>query len=65
MVSVDIFDFWGKAQPESAQPEWHPLVFHCLDVAAVGKQLLQKHRALSERLCSLTGLVGRGGKDNA
>ncbi len=59
MTSVDIFDFWGKAQPEPTQQhEWHPLVFHCLDVAAVGRQLLKRHRALSDRLCSLMGVEG-------
>ena len=31
-----IFRYWGKADPAYAgEPKWHPLVYHCLDVAAV------------------------------
>ena len=57
MAHLDVFDFWGKAQPElDRPPAWHPLVFHSIDVAAVGKRLLQEDRALSERLGSLVGL---------
>ena len=49
-----LFQFWGKAQPLTDQgPEWHPLAFHCLDVAAVGRLLLQEDRALAERICRL------------
>lgn len=30
------FRYWGKADPTyPAEPKWHPLVYHCLDVAAV------------------------------
>lgn len=29
-----LFHYWGKADPAYAG-EWHPLVYHCLDVAAV------------------------------
>jgi CRISPR-associated endonuclease/helicase Cas3 len=33
------FRYWGKADPKyEAEPKWHPLVYHCLDVAAVGSQ---------------------------
>ena len=57
MTNVDVFAFWGKAQAMSdAGPRWHPLVFHCIDVAAVGSQLLRADRSLSERLCGLLGL---------
>ena len=57
MASVDPLEFWGKAQPKDPSgPAWHPLVFHCLDVAAVGWQLLQKDRALCGRLGDLIGL---------
>ena len=49
-----MFEFWGKAQPaQGAGPRWHPLVFHCIDVAAVGERLLREDRSLSERLCRL------------
>lgn len=31
-----IFSYWGKADDQYAgEPKWHPLVYHCLDVAAV------------------------------
>ena len=57
MTNADPFQFWGKALPLSdAGPQWHPLVFHCIDVAAVGSQLLQADRSLSERLCKLLDL---------
>ena len=57
MSNADVFQFWGKAQPlPGADLGWHPLVFHCIDVAAVGSQLLQEDRCLSERLCGLMGL---------
>ncbi|MFB3886685.1 MAG: CRISPR-associated endonuclease Cas3'' [Thermodesulfobacteriota bacterium] len=30
------FRYWGKADPDyPEEPTWHPLVYHCLDVAAV------------------------------
>ena len=30
------FKYWGKADPKyEGEPVWHPLVYHCLDVAAV------------------------------
>ncbi len=32
-----IFKYWGKADDKyPAEPKWHPLAYHCLDVAAVG-----------------------------
>ena len=53
--AMDILHFWGKARPKSpAGPCWHPLVFHCLDVAAVGESLLERHPGLAR---SLSGLV--------
>ena len=40
--TMGICRFWGKARPcDSARgPEWHPLAYHSLDVAAVGEALL-------------------------
>ena len=36
-TSANIFRYWGKADPNyPGKPKWHPLVYHCLDVAAVG-----------------------------
>ena len=49
---MNILCFWGKAQPcdPDRGPTWHPLVFHCLDVAAVGEALLKQHHGLSASL---------------
>ena len=39
---LDINQFWGKAQAkEDEYPKWHPLPFHCLDVAATAKTVLE------------------------
>ena len=50
--TMNILCFWGKAQPcmPDLGPEWHPLVFHCLDVAAVGDALLTQHDGLGASL---------------
>jgi len=33
---TSLFRYWGKADPNyPREPKWHPLVYHCLDVAAV------------------------------
>ncbi|MCY3774537.1 MAG: CRISPR-associated helicase Cas3', partial [Candidatus Aminicenantes bacterium] len=49
--------FWGKARPYAPDfgPAWHPLVYHSLDVAAVGETLLTKHRGLGESIGRLLG----------
>jgi len=42
-----IFEYWGKADANYAgEPKWHPLVYHCLDVAAVGQVWLESSKAL-------------------
>jgi CRISPR-associated endonuclease/helicase Cas3 len=34
--------YWGKADPTYRdEPKWHPLAYHCLDVAACGLVLLE------------------------
>ena len=36
----DYFRYWGKADPKSPrEPKWHPLVYHCLDVAACAEMV--------------------------
>lgn len=36
--SASMFRYWGKADPNyPGEPKWHPLVYHCLDVAAVAR----------------------------
>lgn len=38
-----IFNYWGKADPAYPhEQKWHPLVYHCLDVAAVGVAYLEQ-----------------------
>ena len=56
--TMDMTRFWGKAQPLDCGrgPQWHPLAYHSLDVAAVGEALLRSHRGLSERFSRLLGL---------
>lgn len=39
-----MFHYWGKTrQRDDGAWEWHPLVYHCLDVAAVGRAWLEVH----------------------
>lgn len=46
--------YWGKADPAyPADPKWHPLVYHCLDVAAVGVEYLRRAPA-QRRLFAIT-----------
>ena len=56
MPSLDepILAFWGKARPLESRPGpgWHPLAFHCLDVAAVGRALLKGNHGLTEWISS-------------
>ena len=57
-TAMDILGFWGKAQPRDCDhgPQWHPLVFHSLDVAAVGAAIMTRHRGLGDGLPRLLGL---------
>ncbi|MCL4768541.1 MAG: CRISPR-associated helicase Cas3' [Hyphomicrobiaceae bacterium] len=49
-------DFWGKAGgASSGQPAWHPVAYHCLDVAAVADALLDRN---PRRLTTLAALLG-------
>ena len=54
----ELYRFWGKARPVGPDngPNWHPLAFHSLDVAAVGEALLTEHRGLGESVFCLLGL---------
>ncbi len=49
------YRYWGKAEKD--EPGYHLLPYHCLDVAAVGHQLLFMNAALRARIISTTGLV--------
>lgn len=44
--------YWGKADPNyPGEPQWHPLVYHCLDVAAVGIEYLNQETVISDWFC--------------
>lgn len=48
-----IFNYWGKADPACLhEQKWHPLAYHCLDVAAVGVAYLE-HSSLLNSCCRL------------
>ncbi len=52
-----LFRYWGKADTTyAAGPKWHPLVYHCLDVAACGEALLQGHMEWLGKLANITGM---------
>ncbi len=49
--------YWGKAQPvPRAGYDWHPLAYHCLDVAAAADALLRARPRLAARLSEISGL---------
>lgn len=48
------YRYWGKADKESGR--YHLLVYHCLDVAAVGYVLLSEDDALLRKFAAITGL---------
>jgi CRISPR-associated endonuclease/helicase Cas3 len=54
----DLAIFWGKARPpaDRPSPSHHPLIFHSLDVAAVGQALLARWPGLATRLAAAFGL---------
>ena len=57
-VAANTLSFWGKALPlePGSGPQWHPLPYHCLDVAAVGEAVLTRHHGLRHSLSSLLDL---------
>jgi len=45
--SSSFFRYWGKADSAYlGEPKWHSLVYHCLDVAAVGREYLHRTPSL-------------------
>lgn len=52
------FQYWGKAKRvlEIDSADYHLLPYHCLDVAAVGMQLLSLERSLTRDLASFLAL---------
>ena len=53
----ELATFWGKARPptDRPSPSYHPLIFHSLDVAAVGQALLAHWPGLAVRLAAALG----------
>ena len=58
MTETIFFKYWGKTRKAADHelPEYHLLPYHCLDVAAVGSVILQKNKALVERLSTYSGI---------
>lgn len=52
-----IYRYWGKARPDDETGSaYHLLPYHCLDVAAVGKILLEKNPFLLKQLSRLSSI---------
>jgi CRISPR-associated endonuclease/helicase Cas3 len=48
--------YWGKARPaETGKHSWHPVAYHCLDVAAAGQAVLRARPILAKRISGLAG----------
>jgi len=43
---AQLFKYWGKASTGGEGAQWHQLVYHCLDVAAVGQIYLERSPGL-------------------
>lgn len=55
--SETYFRYWGKADSTfDGEPKWHPLIYHCLDVAACGQVLLRHQPVWLEKMAVLSGL---------
>ena len=53
-MKASYYRYWGKARKDGVG--YHLLVYHCLDVAAVGEVLLKYRHDWRERLSSASGL---------
>ena len=52
-----LFRYWGKTRQVNGTWTWHPLVYHCLNVAAVGRVWLEHHPQALDWLCEQTGFT--------
>jgi len=53
----DFYRYWGKSRTDvQGGATYHLLVYHCLDVAAAGRVLLQRRPLLLRQLSDLTGI---------
>lgn len=51
------YRYWGKTdRTDDERTRCHLLAYHCLDVAAVGRRLLERDPVLRDRLASMVGL---------
>jgi CRISPR-associated endonuclease/helicase Cas3 len=51
-----IFDYWGKADPNyPGEQKWHPLPYHCLDVAAVAASWWDTDRTIQRIFLAALG----------
>jgi len=54
---LSILPFWGKASATSqGGPGFHPIVYHSLDVAAVGATLIARDRERLKRIAAAVGI---------
>jgi CRISPR-associated endonuclease/helicase Cas3 len=56
ITSADYFRYWGKAQHFQQDGDYHLLVHHSLDVAAVAKVILDQHPCLLTVLSNSSGI---------
>ena len=55
----ELLAFWGKAQPHNADgPAFHPLAYHCLDVAACLQEILTRNPLLRLTFARVFGVEG-------
>ena len=54
---MDYYSYWGKAKNNNdGARDYHLLVYHSLDVAAVGYEFIKRRRIFRERISLLTGM---------
>ena len=52
-----MFRYWGKTRQEGETWVWHPLVYHCLDVAACADAILMREpESTRKRMAAILGL---------
>jgi CRISPR-associated endonuclease/helicase Cas3 len=56
LSTLDILDFWGKASAANPGPSAHSIVYHSLDVAAVGSELIARDRGRLGRIATAIGI---------
>lgn len=52
MHGKSFWSYWGKARPDDSSEDYHPLVYHSLDVAATGAIFLEQSPALVDEFCT-------------